>query len=679
MNLRTVSFLGVMISKTAVLSAFLLLSLFLTVVQGATIVGVVTDGVTNEPVTGATASLLVPPNDIEVERTYTALNGTFTFDDIAARNYIIQIEASGYFVLSSDEITVAEDDELLLFFDLEPLETRLRGTVYDSRTHETVPDAVVILRNYFTGEMLRAMPTTENGNYIFAPLEAGSYNIEICKETYDPLRILNFRLYENEDRVLSINLVPMETSISGTIRNLLNNQLVREAVVSLRNANNGVEVRSLTTGYSGSFHFGYLDVGTYDISVTAFGYNPTIVENIQLELFEKEVVNIILAPIDTRVSGIVMDSQTSEPIANARIKLIEPVYHNVMRTTYSNETGFYEFIYMDVGQYDIEIFAIGYYPETLRQIRLALFDDITENVELDATPHPTIQTIQTGLTGGEWVSTRGIVTLPTNCLNTNLMIAYIQDESGYGVMIYNGGLQLDQETDGLNRGDEIFVTGQFSETGYQGVSRLLNAEFIRLSTGNEIFPPLQATTGEMATYRRYEGAYVEVTGILLTNPGAGSYDLRIDDGTGYILARIYETAHLDLSAFHINDRLTMRGVLGVNQGFLQIIPALQEDIILLSDVEEPFFLNLPVDYEISEVYPNPFNAEVQVIVAVPQRSEVRIEVFDILGRSVAMLHQGELPAGYHSLQWTANAPSGIYLLYSSAPGWQDTRKLVLVK
>ncbi len=64
-----------------------------------------------------------------------------------------------------------------------------------------------------------------------------------------------------------------------------------------------------------------------------------------------------------------------------------------------------------------------------------------------------------------------------------------------------------------------------------------------------------------------------------------------------------------------------------------------------------------------EVWPNPTTRQATVAVSVPAQSALQIEVFDVLGRRVAVLHGAEAPAGRHQLALpTAALPSGIYLV-----------------
>ena len=74
----------------------------------------------------------------------------------------------------------------------------------------------------------------------------------------------------------------------------------------------------------------------------------------------------------------------------------------------------------------------------------------------------------------------------------------------------------------------------------------------------------------------------------------------------------------------------------------------------------------PVTAEMIRAYPNPFNAEVKIEFQINQADYVQLAVYDLAGRRVASLINGDLSAGRHEVTWTGCAaggstmPSGIY-------------------
>ena len=89
---------------------------------------------------------------------------------------------------------------------------------------------------------------------------------------------------------------------------------------------------------------------------------------------------------------------------------------------------------------------------------------------------------------------------------------------------------------------------------------------------------------------------------------------------------------------------------------------------------------LPTNYALHPPFPNPFNPETTITFGLPEAGNVRVTVFDILGREVMIIADEYYPAGYHSLRWNAsNQSTGIYFIKFSASKNQQVRKVLLLK
>ncbi len=81
----------------------------------------------------------------------------------------------------------------------------------------------------------------------------------------------------------------------------------------------------------------------------------------------------------------------------------------------------------------------------------------------------------------------------------------------------------------------------------------------------------------------------------------------------------------------------------------------------------------PSTFSLSAAHPNPFDAATTLGVAVPSAARVRLVVYDVLGRAVAVLLDGELEAGQHRVRLDASGlPSGTYLVRMEAEGVSGT-------
>ena len=91
-------------------------------------------------------------------------------------------------------------------------------------------------------------------------------------------------------------------------------------------------------------------------------------------------------------------------------------------------------------------------------------------------------------------------------------------------------------------------------------------------------------------------------------------------------------------------------------------------------------LEAPTAFALEANYPNPFNPETTIHLALPVASHVVVEVYDVLGRQVASLVERELEAGRHSVVFDARGlASGIYMYRMAAEGFEQHRTMLLVK
>jgi len=91
-------------------------------------------------------------------------------------------------------------------------------------------------------------------------------------------------------------------------------------------------------------------------------------------------------------------------------------------------------------------------------------------------------------------------------------------------------------------------------------------------------------------------------------------------------------------------------------------------------------VDVPTEFALSSNYPNPFNTSTVIEYQLPEASDVKLEVYNLLGNKVATLVKGEQEAGYKSVTWDASeVSSGIYFCKLSAGDFTETRRMVLVK
>lgn|GEM_PF-6130861 len=90
---------------------------------------------------------------------------------------------------------------------------------------------------------------------------------------------------------------------------------------------------------------------------------------------------------------------------------------------------------------------------------------------------------------------------------------------------------------------------------------------------------------------------------------------------------------------------------------------------------------IPASLTLEQNYPNPFNPDTQIEFALPNRTKVRLTVYDILGRTVATILEEQLmDPGYYSLPFQSNGlSSGVYLYELTTGGSRIVKRMTLLK
>ncbi len=102
-----------------------------------------------------------------------------------------------------------------------------------------------------------------------------------------------------------------------------------------------------------------------------------------------------------------------------------------------------------------------------------------------------------------------------------------------------------------------------------------------------------------------------------------------------------------------------------------------EDAELTSSEEEE---EVPESINLNQNYPNPFNPETTIQFELPERKHVKVEVFNSMGQSVAVLADEELSQGSHSVRFDgSNLSSGTYIYTLQTDNTTLSRQMTFIK
>jgi hypothetical protein len=98
----------------------------------------------------------------------------------------------------------------------------------------------------------------------------------------------------------------------------------------------------------------------------------------------------------------------------------------------------------------------------------------------------------------------------------------------------------------------------------------------------------------------------------------------------------------------------------------------------VTGINEP--AELPARFGLTQNYPNPFNPTTIIAFDLPSKSDVTLEIFNVLGQRVTSLPQGSLNAGHHVVTFNARElSSGVYFYRLNAGDHVKARKMIVLK
>ena len=91
-------------------------------------------------------------------------------------------------------------------------------------------------------------------------------------------------------------------------------------------------------------------------------------------------------------------------------------------------------------------------------------------------------------------------------------------------------------------------------------------------------------------------------------------------------------------------------------------------------------LSLPINYQLHQPFPNPFNPTTSISFSIPEQSQTSLKVYDIKGNLISTLLNQTMNVGHHQIEWNGeNLSSGPYFIRINSGEFSDVKKVVLVK
>ncbi|MCH7575086.1 MAG: T9SS type A sorting domain-containing protein [Candidatus Marinimicrobia bacterium] len=197
----------------------------------------------------------------------------------------------------------------------------------------------------------------------------------------------------------------------------------------------------------------------------------------------------------------------------------------------------------------------------------------------------------------------------------------------------------------------------------------------------------------------FEAAIQNFPGANITYADAG-HDIATEDGTVF---RPYDTIGEAVSAAaagetisvvtgYYNEAVTISKAItfhipvgGITIGASGPSASVQQFADAEAEEVEETDPALPSVYALHNAYPNPFNPTATIRYDLPEPAEVRLVIYNLLGREVVRLAEGHMAPGYHAALWHGRdatgrpVPSGLYIARLVTPKYVKSIKMILLK
>ena len=292
-------------------------------------------------------------------------------------------------------------------------------------------------------------------------------------------------------------------------------------------------------------------------------------------------------------------------------------------------------------------------------------------------------------------------------LNGEVTADTAQYNSGYSSYAFQDG---DGQWDGLvfdlpngeapfvvSRGDSVSVTGLITDYDpdfafkFNGNTRLINSTITLISQGNNNISPMGISCRDVTQtgdeVESYEGLLVSLSNVTVTS--INQYDWTItQNGYSTLIDDDMATMAADNYMSDLVEGQVLENVMGV---FNYSFGTYKVQIRDLADLGQTMGINddvqiHPYEYALYDNFPNPFNPETQIRFSIGSEENVKLVIYDMMGRQVRTLINGSsFRSGFHVVNWNGldneghTLPTGMYIYRIKAGDYIADKKMLMLK
>jgi glycosidase len=237
-----------------------------------------------------------------------------------------------------------------------------------------------------------------------------------------------------------------------------------------------------------------------------------------------------------------------------------------------------------------------------------------------------------------------------------------------------------------------FQGGPILTPHYQKLAQI-RGQFKAFTT--QKFQRLNSSDGLVYAFSRAYTASAREDGIVAINFGSTSSNVTISfsvsdlggwvqGGKTYIVSDLYNNQIYPVT-FTGGGSASLNLTLPAYGSAICILSDSAKQVVIPTGVENNHSEIMPTIFQLYQNYPNPFNPSTLIQFDLPKQGQVKVRIFNVLGKEIAEVANSTYSAGTHQVAWNGRtntgvqASSGVYFVRLEAGSVTDTKKIVLMK
>lgn len=246
----------------------------------------------------------------------------------------------------------------------------------------------------------------------------------------------------------------------------------------------------------------------------------------------------------------------------------------------------------------------------------------------------------------------------------------------------------------LNNGGKLFVTGSEIAWDLEGASsatsndtqflrQYLKSKFVADNAGTYFavgkdsteFSGLNITFGVTGTGSPYTEDYPDAIDTVGGSIPIIKYNNNYTAGIAY--SGTFNNPQKEGQLIYIGFPFETIGSIGTRQ---QVMTAAFKYFGFIPTSIEDENTGVPTEYSLEQNFPNPFNPETNIRFSIPKEANIKLTVYDILGREVKLLINERMTAGKYTFSFKGeNITSGVYFYRLESEHFNKTKKMIYLQ